>query len=194
MNYLAHIYFSNGVDDIIVGNAIGDFVKGILHSEDFPKLVLRGLELHRSIDIFSDQHIALAKAKNFFREEYRLYSGAIVDVVMDYYLANDPRYFPNEQALKSFTEKAFEAIDRRKDILPANYKMMYNYMKSENWLYQIRTLKGLEIALHRLGKKIGPDFDASHAYLTVVQHYYELNQIYYEFIEDFEPFVKSKLN
>jgi acyl carrier protein phosphodiesterase len=66
MNYLAHAYLSFGHAQILLGNMIGDFVKGTEAQMDiYPKAVKQGLILHRKIDSFTDQHAAIREAKKF---------------------------------------------------------------------------------------------------------------------------------
>jgi acyl carrier protein phosphodiesterase len=50
MNFLAHIYLSNNDPKIMVGNFIGDFVKGRNFSDRFEPQIARGIALHRLID------------------------------------------------------------------------------------------------------------------------------------------------
>ena len=77
---------------------ISDFVKGKKKFE-FPAAILTGIELHREIDSFTDEHSATKEAKKIFTPYYGLYSGAFVDVAYDYFLANDQRSFENHEAL-----------------------------------------------------------------------------------------------
>ena len=53
MNHLAHCFLSFGDEDILLGNFLGDFVKG--HDwEKYPRGIQRGILLHRAIDSFTD--------------------------------------------------------------------------------------------------------------------------------------------
>ncbi len=88
MNFLAHARLSFQDPDILLGNMISDFVKGKL-KYDYPEAVQRGIHLHRLIDSFTDTHPVVQEAKELFRPAYRLYSGAIIDVVFDHFLATD---------------------------------------------------------------------------------------------------------
>ena len=55
MNFLAHTYLSGANDEIIVGNFMGDYVKGknYLH---LPELIKKGILIHRDIDYYTDTH------------------------------------------------------------------------------------------------------------------------------------------
>lgn len=193
MNYLAHAFFSGREPEILVGNMIGDFVKGSSVLDRYPPKVRQGLELHRGIDAFTDGHIATAKAKNYFRNDYGLYSGAFVDVMYDHFLSNDPKFFPQHEQLKDFTQQVFQTLHQYQSILPPDFAYMLQYMEKDNWLYQVRSMKGLEMGLNRLVRRMTYENDGRTAYEITVRHYYELNQIYYEFAEDVENYVKSKL-
>ena len=67
MNFLAHIYLSNDHPKIMVGNFIGDFVKGKHFSDLFEPEIVRGIELHRVIDEYTDRHEIVRQTRlNFF--------------------------------------------------------------------------------------------------------------------------------
>jgi acyl carrier protein phosphodiesterase len=87
--------------EILVGNLISDFVKG-KKKFDFPAGHPDGIALHRAIDTFTDTHEATKKAKEFFRPHYRLYAGALVDVIFDHFLAVDETEF-TDSSLHDFS-------------------------------------------------------------------------------------------
>jgi len=88
-----------------VGNLISDFVKG-KKKFDFPPGIQNGITLHRAIDTFTDAHEATKKAKEFFRPHYRLYAGALVDVIFDHFLAGDENEF-TETFLHDFSLQVY---------------------------------------------------------------------------------------
>ncbi|TAG37301.1 MAG: DUF479 domain-containing protein, partial [Cytophagia bacterium] len=55
MNFLAHIFLSGSDELRVVGNFIGDFVKGQKWRE-YPEKVQEGILLHRFIDGYTDKH------------------------------------------------------------------------------------------------------------------------------------------
>ena len=63
MNVLAHIYLSGDSDKIIIGNYIGDYVKGRDYL-NYPDLVRKGIILHRHIDGFTDSHPLFTEARS----------------------------------------------------------------------------------------------------------------------------------
>jgi len=88
---------------------ISDFVKG-KKKFDYPIAIQKGIALHRAIDTFTDSHEATKEAKEVFRPAYRLYSGAFVDVVYDYFLAIDESEF-SESSLFVFSGKTYDLLE-----------------------------------------------------------------------------------
>src|SRR5688500_9069105 len=105
MNFLAHAYLSFNDADILAGNLISDYVKG-KKQYDYSIMILNGIRLHRAIDDFTDSHAAVKKAKEVFRDPYRLYAGAFVDIAFDHFLAIDKNEFP-EGALELFSKDVY---------------------------------------------------------------------------------------
>lgn len=193
MNYLGHAYLSFNEPEILIGNLLGDYVKGSKILETFPEGIKKGIILHRHIDEYTDKHIANSLAKNLFRPDYQLYAGAFVDTLYDHFLANDPRHFNHESDLKQFAEGVYQTLRTYWEYIPSNAQFALENMIQFDWLYNYRTIKGIEKSFNGLANKAEYISDSSKAYQTAIRHYYELNQRYYEFIDDVERHVKTLL-
>lgn len=194
MNYLGHAFLSMNDEYLLTGNMIGDYVKGMQSLQNYPDAVRKGIMLHRKIDSFTDAHIAVSRAKIYFREVYELYAGAVVDIVFDHFLANDPKHFTSEKVLFDFSQASYTHLEKHSNYFPEKFANLFPYMQSQNWLYNYRTLKGTEQSLHGLYHRAGQMPDIGDAYKTLVSHYYQLNQCYYEFIDDVIRYVKVELS
>lgn len=94
MNYLAHLFLSGEDEATMVGNFIGDHVKGKSYQK-FPANIQKGIILHRQIDFFTDRHPKFREAKKLLNGDYGLYSGIVIDLFYDHFLAkNWTRYSP----------------------------------------------------------------------------------------------------
>ena len=186
MNYLAHAYLSFGQTDILTGNMISDFVKGKL-KYNYPLLVQKGIQLHRSIDEYTDTHAATAKAKNFFRPQYRLYSGAFIDVVYDHFLALDSNQFTDHGDIESFSHGVYGSLENSFTILPLRFQKMLPYMKSQNWLYNYQFKEGIQKSFQGLVHRAAYLEESLIAFDLFNEHYYELEACY----KDFFPQVKQ---
>ena len=190
MNYLGHAFLSGGDDGILTGNMIGDHIKGLLALEAFPPQIRKGILLHRKIDAMVDSHPATNRAKLLFRQDYGLYAGAIMDTLFDHFLANDPKYFAGESALLAFTEEVYSQLGKNELYFPPKFAGYFPHMKEHNWLYNYRTLKGMERSLGGLHRRAMHMPGIEKAYETFVTNYYNLNQCYFDLISDVVNFVK----
>lgn len=193
MNYLGHAYLSFGDAEVLTGNIIGDHVKGKLALEQFPPGIRKGIELHRKIDAWADKHSATARCKLLFREDYGLYSGAIMDTLFDHFLANDPAIFSSPEVLLAFTQTVYHDLEKNSTYFPAAFAAYFPHMREHNWLYNYRTLKGMERSLHGLFRRAQHMPPVDKAYEIFVTSYYQLNQAYFDLINDLVRFVKIEL-
>ena len=88
MNFLAHLALSGRVPEVMVGNFIGDFVKGNSY-QHFSPLIQKGILMHRAIDDFTDHHESTRICSQLLKEGYGSYSGVIVDVFFAHILASN---------------------------------------------------------------------------------------------------------
>ncbi len=152
MNYLAHLYLSGNDPKIMVGNFIGDFVKGKYVRTRFEAGIAKGIAFHRAIDYFTDLHPTVKLSKNRLRPKYRHYSGIIVDIFYDHFLAaNWDQY--SEVPLHGYAEKVYSVIHQHDAILPEEVKHMLPYMIRGNWLVNYAKLEGIESALSGMARR-----------------------------------------
>jgi acyl carrier protein phosphodiesterase len=190
MNYLAHAYLSFNDPEILVGNMISDFIKG-KKKFDYPEGIQEGITLHRIIDTFTDEHASTKAAKAIFRPFYRLYSGAVVDVVYDHYLANDDTEF-GESSLSNFSGSVYSVLDRYHDLLPQQFAVMFPYMKSQNWLLHYMTREGTRSSLAGLVRRAAYLSDSDTAFHLFEEHYQPLQHHYRQFWTDMKPFARTQ--
>jgi acyl carrier protein phosphodiesterase len=193
MNYLGHAFLSFGDSGILLGNMIGDHVKGRLALDKFPPAIRKGIELHRKIDATTDEHPGTSRAKLLFRVDYGLYAAPIMDTLYDHFLANDPRCFAGEDALLRFTQNTYTQLEENEIYFPEKFAAYYPLMKQQNWLYNYRTLKGMERSLSGLHRRASNMPAIDKAYEIFVTNYHLLNQCYYEAIDDVINFVKNEM-
>lgn len=130
MNYLAHAYLSFNNPEILVGNMISDYVKG-KQKEKYSAGIQQGIVLHRSLDHYTDNSTTLSVAKDLFRPKYRLYAGAIVDVILDHFLA---KQLVQTNILTSFAAHTYKQLAVYQNNFPEKFALMYPNMVAQNWL------------------------------------------------------------
>lgn len=190
MNYLGHAYLSFGHPSILVGNMISDFVKGGARF-NYAEEIQKGIMLHRQIDAYTDAHRATASAKEIFRPHYRLYSGAVMDVIYDHYLATHPEWFTKDDLLH-FTLSTYGHIESKVEEVPPRFAQLFSYMKAENWLYNYRQPSGISRSLQGLVRRSAYLTDSHTAYQLFLDNYDILRDLSHEFLADVKNFAKEK--
>ena len=179
MNFLAHGFLSRGSDLLLVGNFIGDFVKGKQMNNYDPEII-RGIQLHRKIDEFTDSHPVVIRSKNRIRPVYGHYTGVIIDLFYDHFLANGWNSWCDEP-LASFCSRVYNIILAQVDILPEEARRMIPWMVEHNWLLSYSTIEGIDRSLKGLSRrtpfKSGMENAAE-----------DLRTLYSGFSEDFNEF------
>ena len=170
----------------MVGNFIGDFVKGKAALQTFEPEIVRGIELHRSIDLFTDRHPVVTESKNRLRPKYRHYSGVIVDVFYDHFLARSWNSF-HSQLLPDFAEQTYGTIDRYNSILPQEVKYMMPFMTKGNWLVNYAKVEGIHRALSGMAHRTSYDSKMDEAMGDLVKDY----DFYQAEFNTFFPILKS---
>ncbi|MBK6397509.1 MAG: DUF479 domain-containing protein [Bacteroidetes bacterium] len=152
MNFLAHIFLSGNDEQLMIGNFIADYVKG--NKKDlFPDQIRKGIELHRAIDDYTDHHPVTEDSKARLRPKYRKYSGVIVDLYYDHFLARNFEMY-SEIPLPEFTQRTYAILLENQDVLPDGVKQFLPYMIERNWLQNYATIEGIGRTLTGLSKRV----------------------------------------
>lgn len=192
MNYLAHAYLSFDHPEILTGNMISDFVKG-RKKFDFPPIIQKGIALHRAIDEFTDFHPVTQKAKVYFKNDYRLYAGAFIDVVYDHFLANDKTAFANPAELNLFCQATYNSLNEHSEVLPAKFLQILPYMEQQNWLYHYSFREGIEKSFGGLVRRAAYLSESVIAFKIFNDHYDELEECYQMFFPSLKNFAFNHL-
>lgn len=191
MNFLAHIYLSFEDESILVGNFIGDFVKGKALLK-YPEAIQRGIRLHRSIDQYTDSHPTVAQTKLRLRPKYHHYSPVISDVFYDHFLANMWSQY-HKSPLLEYTEWAYQTLLKHKSLIPASALNMLSYMARDNWLYNYQFIEGINRALTGMSKRTPYDSKMEQASESLVADYEAYQQEFVSFFPELIAHCHEKL-
>jgi acyl carrier protein phosphodiesterase len=171
---------------------ISDFIKG-KKKFDYPTVIQQGITLHRIIDTYTDGHVITRAAKEIFRPAYRLYSGAIIDVLYDHFLASDRNEFPDE-ALYNFSQQVYGDLEKQSQWHPPGFAKMFPYMSSQNWLYKYSTMDGTKRSLAGLVYRAAYLTESDTAFELFEKYYQPLQDYYRQFWHDLKPFVRRQFD
>jgi acyl carrier protein phosphodiesterase len=182
LNYLAHLYLADQTDDSLIGNLLGDFVKG-RPGEHYSDEIVAGIMFHRKIDTYADAHPIMRSSRSRIGPRMRRFSGIIIDVCYDHFLARHWRRYCN-QDLSLFVQYAYDVLQKNRPVLPERLQRILPYMISEDWLGHYIEIKTVGRTLDRITRRLtrGEQFKGSIA--QVMQHYADLESDFLTFFPD----------
>lgn len=190
MNFLAHIFLAGESEPLIIGNFIGDFVKGRLHKQ-YPQDIMRGIALHREIDHYTDNHLIVSSSKIRLRSRFRHYAGVLVDMFYDHLLAvHWNKYSPIK--LEEFTESKYALLQKNFEILPEKVQYMLPHMIENNWLLNYRQMEGLERALKGMAQRTKFRSGMEMGSEELILHYNAFEEEFQNFFPQIISFVEDK--
>lgn len=151
MNFLAHLYCSGSSTRRMIGNFIGDFVKGSDLSAFEPE-VASGILLHRAIDEFTDRHDFVRQSKKRLQPAHGHYAGVVVDIFYDHFLAHRWSNY-HDMPLDQFASAAYRTILEYQLPLPEQVHRMLPYMIKGNWLVGYTNLEGVRRSLQGISRR-----------------------------------------
>ncbi|TXH30127.1 MAG: DUF479 domain-containing protein [Cyclobacteriaceae bacterium] len=196
MNFLAHLYLSGDQEEIMIGNFIGDFVRGRTIYERYPFHLALGIELHREIDEFTDSHPVVLESKIRLRPKYRHYAPVIVDMFYDHFLAcNWNRY--HHQPLHEYAQHCYRILQKSEPLLPPQVKYMLPYMIKGNWLLNYAKSEGIHRALSGMAQRTPYNSKMDEAIHELTEYYSDFEKEFLLFFPDLKEmslrFIENKL-
>lgn len=187
MNFLAHLYLSGDDPEVMVGNFIGDFVKGRNVRERFRPGIAAGIELHRAIDDFTDAHPVVDRSKQRLRPNLRHYSPVVADMFYDHFLAANWRHYHSEP-LTLYAAGVYRLLESYRDVLPEGVKAMLPYMVGGNWLVSYARIEGIQRALNGMAARTPYESGMETATKLLRAHYDSFKEEFTEFFPELAHF------
>ena len=190
MNFLAHTYLSGCNEEIIVGNFMGDYVKGRNYVQ-FPEQVKKGILIHRDIDTFTDAHLITRRSKQMVATRYSKYAGIIIDIFYDHFLASlwdDYSTLP----LSEFVNRTYDLLKRNYQVLPDAIKNWFPTFLENNWMMAYTTVDGIELVLERMSANTSLPNHAAYAVEVLSDQYAVFRNDFLQFFPQMIEFLEEK--
>lgn len=191
MNFLAHIYLSGNNDLLKIGNFMADSVRGNNYL-DYPDELRKGILLHRYIDTFTDAHPIYRKSKHRLHDKYGHYSGVIMDIAYDHFLAKNWSVYSDEK-LEDYAENFYNLLRENYIVLTEKTKGMIPYMIARNWLVSYASIAGLEMILFQMDHRTKNRVNMHESIVEIQQFYTEFEEEFTLFFEELRQHCKEKL-
>ena len=188
MNYLAHLYLSDGDPESLVGSLMGDFVKGRVDPDLSPAMRWAVL-VHRRVDSFTDAHAVFRRSKRRVRPEFQRFAGILVDLYYDHFLARQwTRY--SAIPLEDFAQGVYRILQQRQHSFPASMQRSISYMVANQSLQSYQELQGVERALKGIEGRLKRPSRLGEAVVDLQHHHQALADDFATFFPDLIRFVE----
>jgi len=191
MNFLAHIYLSDGNDLIKIGNFMADGIRG-KHYEHLPPDIQKGILLHREIDTFTDAHPVFRQSTKRLHERYHHYAGVIVDIFYDHYLAKNWAVY-SEEKLENFVANFYQSLQDNYHLLSDRTKGLMPYMMEHNWLVNYQYKEGIARILFQMDRRSGNESKMQYAVDELETFYDEFEAEFTLFFPELKAHALKKL-
>lgn len=192
MNFLAHIYLSGDNPKVKVGNFMADSIRGKKY-EEYPQDYKNGILLHRAIDTFTDAHPTVRKSTKRLHANYSHYSGVIVDIFYDHFLAKNWKRY-SDVPLPTYTDDFYDLLQEHYHILPINIKRMMPYLIADNWLLSYAKLEGISKVLNGMNRRTQNKSKMNYATEELQEYYGEFESEFTSFFEELREFSSEQLH
>ncbi len=178
MNILMHLLLSGPDPELLVGNLMGDFVKGRL-DERFPPGIRRGLELHRRIDTFAATNPDFRRSRQRLDPSFGHYRGVLVDIFYDHFLAASWDDYA-DLSLSLFLRRAHATVLAREEHLPPRLRTLLPGMFTDLLPSYVEPA-GIDLALGRMARRLSRPNPLAAGGRELRRHYGELREDFRRF-------------
>jgi acyl carrier protein phosphodiesterase len=188
MNFLAHLYLSGQSKGVLIGNFIGDSVKGKQYLAFAPE-IRKGIWMHRQIDSFTDSHAVVRECAGLFRPSYGRYAGIVTDVVFDHFLAKYWEHWSCEP-LPAFAGNVHALLLSNYGRLPAEVRRFLPYFIAHRRLESYAGMDGIGETLRIMGKRTSLPEEADQALHVLREEFFRLKAAFDTFFPELIAFVE----
>jgi len=133
MNYLSHFFLSaDAEDDVHLGNFLGDIVRKTT-ADALPSSIQKGIDLHRFIDQFTDNHALVLEGKRLLYPKFGKYASVILDVYFDFLLIENWAMYDN-RPIQAFIDACYAFVDANMESVPDIARNRVEAMNSARWM------------------------------------------------------------
>ncbi len=190
MNFLAHIYLSGDTELVSIGNFVADGIRGNKYKQ-YPLEVQIGIKLHREIDTFTDAHPIFRQSTKRLHKGYGHYSGVIVDILYDHFLAKNWETY-SDIPLAEYIAEFYKSLNRNIDVIPERFKKMTPIMIEGNWLLSYATIEGIQLVLDGMNRRTEGRSKMNEATKELRDYYEAFEKDFTEFFKELIEFSTKK--
>jgi acyl carrier protein phosphodiesterase len=187
MNYLGHLYLSGNNKQLLLGNFIGDFVKGKQYL-NYPNEIKKGILLLRRIDEYTDRNPHWMEIRTVLKPSYKRYSGVVADLFVDHFLAANWKDYSHIQ-LSWYTKWVHAILLQNHQLLPLKLQGVLPFLIQHKRLQSYAQINGLENSLSIMAKHTSLPDHSQEAIELLKNNYEMINEYSHLFIQEVSGFI-----
>lgn len=181
MNYLLHLYLSDGSDEGLLGSLMGDFIKGHV-SESLPAPLRQGILEHRRLDAFAHTNASFRASKQRLDPRFGHCRSVMIDIFYDHILACEWRDH-HPQRLEDFARHVYRLLEDHFNQLPPDLRRIAPRMIEHDWLVGYRDPLVIARVLRHLSQRLSrPPRPLDQGLPQLQAHYPELRRDWLQFL------------
>ncbi len=137
-------------------------------------------------------HPIYRQSKHRLHEKYGHYSGVIMDIFYDHFLAKNWKTYSDEK-LETYAENFYTLLTNHQEVLTERAKGMLPYMIGRNWLVSYATIEGLEMIMFQMDHRTKNRVDMHESIVELKQFYTEFENEFTLFFEELRKHCQQKL-
>ncbi|TXY26671.1 DUF479 domain-containing protein [Vibrio mimicus] len=177
MNFLAHLHIAHHCQSSLLGNLLGDFVKGD-PTNQYPQNLVQGIRLHRWVDAYTDSHPVMKAAKHLFPSPQQRFAPIALDLFWDHCLVNTWSRWHAEPLAQFLTHAQQGITAESTQALPERFVRVNQAMWQGEWLESYAEFANIRFALSRMAQRSERMQPLVHSAAALEENYTELQALF----------------
>lgn len=138
-------------------------------------------------------HPIYRQSKHRLHEKYGHYSGVIMDIFYDHFLAKNWTAY-SEIRLEDYAQTFYKLLQDNFELLTTKAQGMLPYMIGRNWLVSYASIEGLQMILFQMDHRTKNRVAMHESIVELKQYYFEFETEFKLFFEELRQHCIDKIN
>ncbi len=183
MNHFAHLVLARSTVESTVGNLLGDFARGV-DVDSLPPGILAGLQNHRAVDRFTDNHPRVRELKKLFSPARRRFAGIALDIYFDHLLIRHWHRF-EQRDLDAAIAGIYQRMHSGRPLMPGeDMRLITRRMIDYDWFGSYADPDAVAASLDRVAGRIRFPNRFDNAIEELTAHHATIEAGFFEFFPE----------